>query len=47
LGFVFTCNDGSATIGVVVFVTESSGHVKKTPEQEAMERGFIQEEIFQ
>jgi hypothetical protein len=27
LDFVFTCNDGSATIGVVVFVTESLGFV--------------------
>jgi hypothetical protein len=27
LNFVFTCNDGSATIGVVVFVTESLGFV--------------------
>jgi hypothetical protein len=26
---------------------DPTGHVKKTPEQEAMERGFIQEEIFQ
>jgi hypothetical protein len=25
LGFVFTCDDGSAAIGVVVFVTESLG----------------------
>jgi hypothetical protein len=27
LGFVFTCDDGSAAIGVVVFVTESLGFV--------------------
>jgi hypothetical protein len=26
---------------------DPTGHVKKTPEQEAMERGLIQEEIFQ
>jgi hypothetical protein len=29
LGFVFTCNDGSATIGVVVFITEGLGLVQR------------------
>jgi hypothetical protein len=27
LDFVFTCNDGSTTIGVVVFITEGLGFV--------------------
>jgi hypothetical protein len=40
LGFVFTRNDSSATIGVVEY-RDPTGHVKETPEQEAMEEGAV------
>jgi hypothetical protein len=38
LGFVFTCDDGSATIGVVMFVTKSLGFVIQFYFPESYER---------